>query len=82
MEQGEIFYLKETDEGVVVKRLEIRGYRIPQLDRIEEKLDKLHDLLGDKELEVKTNGKTVSDNLYLRSSDSGEIRITKTENGK
>lgn len=53
MEQGEIFYLIETDEGVtVVKRLEIRGYNIPQLNRIEEKLDKLLDLLGDKELEI------------------------------
>ncbi len=50
MERAEIYYLDETDEGTKVKRLIIEGYQLPQLDRIENKLDKLLNLMRDKEL--------------------------------
>ncbi len=49
MEKAEIFYLKETEEGTIVKRLMVEGYQLPQLNRIEEKLDKLLNLIRDKE---------------------------------
>lgn len=45
----EIFYFKETNEGVVVKKLIIESYRIQQLDRIENKLDRLLSIFEDKE---------------------------------
>lgn len=51
MKCGEIFYLSREDNGPIEKRvLEITDYKIPQLDRVENKLDRLLEKLEQKEL--------------------------------
>lgn len=50
MSKGEIYYLKKTEEGYVINRIEITDYDIPQLDRIEKKLDSIIKKIEEKEL--------------------------------
>lgn len=68
MEKGEIYYLNKDADGVTrVKHLEV-DYKIPQIDRIEKKLDSIIEMLDKKE----------SEHLYVRPI-TGEVRITSTE---
>ena len=48
--EAEIFILKPLDVGFGIEKIQITDYNIPQLDRIEKKMDRILELLEDKKL--------------------------------
>lgn len=62
--KGDIFILKPLDVGFGIERIRIADYKIPQVDRIEEKVDRILELL---------EGQEMSTSLTIDGERIGEI---------